>query len=75
MANTLASEHAVGWLEELGKIGVENMADAVHLPHLKGNKKWHLNLRLINRAMVMTRQVTGLMVSRIDSPLFRVFHL
>ena len=59
VANALASERPVGWLEELGKIGVENMADAVHLPHLKGNKKWHLNLRLINRSLVMTRQVTG----------------
>ena len=59
VANALASEHPVGWLEELGKVGVENMVDAVHLPHLKGNEKWHLNLRLINRSMVMTRQVTG----------------
>ena len=60
MANVLASERPVGWLDELGKIEVENMGDdAVHLPHLKGHKKWHLNLRLINRSLVMTRQVTG----------------
>ena len=57
VAHTLASERVVGWLEELGKIGVENMADAVHLPHLKGQQKWHLNLRLINRNTVMARQV------------------
>ena len=57
VAHTLASERVVGWLEELGKIGVENMGDAVHLPHLKGQQKWHLNLRLINRNTVMARQV------------------
>ena len=59
VATALASERPVGWLDELGKIGVENMRDAVHLPHLKGHDKWHLNLRLINRSLVMTRQVTG----------------
>ena len=59
VANALASERPVGWLEELGKIGVESMGDVIHLPHLKGNRKWHLNLRLINRSLVMTRQVTG----------------
>ena len=57
VATVLASERPAGWLDELGKIGVENMRDAVHLPHLKGHQKWHLNLRLINRSMVMTRQV------------------
>ena len=59
VATALASERPVGWLDELGKIGVENMRDAVYLPHLKGHEKWHLNLRLINRSLVMTRQVTG----------------
>ena len=57
VANTLATERVVGWLDELGKIGGENMADAVHLPHLKGQQKWHLNLRLLNRNTVMARQV------------------
>ena len=57
VATVLVSERPAGWLDELGKIGVENMMDAVHLPHLKGHQKWHLNLRLINRSMVMTRQV------------------
>ena len=53
----LVLEHPVGWLEELGKIGIENRADAILAPHLQGQEKWHLNLRLINRNMVMPRQV------------------
>ena len=61
VTNALASERPVGWLDELDKVKVENMADAVHLPHLKSNQKWHLNLRLFDRNLVMPRQVIGLM--------------
>ena len=57
VTNALASERPVGWLDELDKVKVEDMADAVHLPHLKSNQKWHLNMRLMNRNMVMPRQV------------------
>ena len=57
VSNNLAFERPVGWLDELDKAKVENMADAAYLSHLKTNQKWHLNLRLINRNMVMPRQV------------------
>ena len=57
VTNTLASVCTVGWVDELDKVKVENMADAVHLPHLKNNQKWHLNLRLMDRNLVMPRQV------------------
>ena len=61
VTNALASERPVGWLDELDKVKVENMADAVHLPHLKSNQKWHLNMRLMNRNTVMPRQVISSM--------------
>ena len=57
LTDTLAIERPMGWLGELDKAKVENMADAAYLSHLKTNQKWHLNLRLINRNVVMPRQV------------------
>ena len=64
----------VGWLDELDKTKVENMADATFLPHLKHNEKWHLNLRHINRDVVALRQVIGAFRFLITFSFFRAFH-
>ena len=55
--NHLTKERPIGWVEELAKLGAENMMDVVNLPHLIGEENWHVNMRLINPHTVLPRQV------------------
>ena len=53
--NYLARVRPVGWLEEMSKL--DDMASAQNSPYLIGEDSWQVKMRMINRDLVLPRQV------------------
>ena len=51
----LSRVQPVGWLEELSKL--DSMESAQSSPHLIGAESWQVKMRMINRDLVLPRQV------------------
>ena len=51
----LLQERPVGWLEEKGKL--QDMGAAGGSPHLVDSKNWQVKMRVVNRGVVLPRQV------------------
>ena len=51
----------MGWLEELSKL--DDMISAGNSPHLIGAESWQVKMRMINRDLVLPRQVIKLNIS------------
>ena len=51
----LARVQPVGWLEEYSKL--ENMGTDENSPHLIGAESWQVKMRMLNRDLVLPRQV------------------
>ena len=54
--NYLANVRPVGWLEEWSKL--EDMESAAASRHLIGAESWQVKMRMINRELVLPRQVS-----------------
>ena len=64
MQKYLGKVQPVGWLEEMRKL--EDMTSAQNYPHLIGAESWQVKMRMLNRDLVLPRQVSQLNIAMIS---------